>query len=832
MTQLGKLTVPVEAETSKFVREMARATAAMGKFAEAAEKSGRTGSRAQSDLSKALKGTATELNSVWSIAQRVTGVFQTLFDAANQGAQNAAAETFFRNAGHSLQEFRDATRGMISDAELMKKVNLAESMGISEGTFKTLSKVATAAALKTGQSFDFMFESIVKGTARSSRLLLDNLGIIVSASEANLHYAESLKSGADAQLYKGMTTKQLAENLSDYAKKVAFAAEVERQSLGTVEEMGRAHADAAERMAQVSASLQNMAEETKSALADIAFEWTKIFDRLVEVEESWLGKTFRILRDAATGVKLLLQGDLLSLFMLDDFSVEVDPKSAKSMKLYTEQLMDMHETLRTEFGFSQFDIADMLQLDPASEAFADLDKTVQAYVQTMRKLNKELHIFDMYEPPERIDPSQILKPKEERAGREAKMSYNEDVLREIMSRSAVFGGNVLGTPFGKFGEDTPGAVFDKANYQKVIDQENAEIMALLTAAIEKDNKVLEERSAGFAQSLTELENEALAAAYKLSEIARGKAGAQRITNPLGEALSGGGLGGFISLLSGGVSDAIGTAIGTATGGAIGAIIGFLIDLVGPILAGLDPVVKLLTSVSGAIGAVIKVGLEPLLHNLDPLSRAISLLGVALGRLVYAFVANGGVISGILNVLVTAIASVINGLSFLIMAISPFVEIIWSVAGFFEPLFTVLSEAVGTSTVKILDAGIALYNGVIQFVRHLGDDASTDKNESLLKDFGDLIGGRQRRELLRAMGLDVAEEGPPEFDEHSDAVRENTKAVRDLAREFRNLPSGYKIAGADFATSRGTPRPIISGRLEGAAADFVNQRAGDQYRWWR
>jgi len=68
---------------------------------------------------------------------------------------------------------------MIGRAELVRKAGLAQTMGISAKDFAELAKIAEAAAIRTGQSFDHMLESVVVGTARGSKMILDNLGIII-----------------------------------------------------------------------------------------------------------------------------------------------------------------------------------------------------------------------------------------------------------------------------------------------------------------------------------------------------------------------------------------------------------------------------------------------------------------------------------------------------------------------------------------------------------------------------------------------------------------------------------------------------------------------------
>ena len=58
-------------------------------------------------------------------------------------------------------------------------------------------EISRASARAFGESVGFMFDSIVKGIGRQSKLILDNLGIIVSAEDAYRKYAASIGKSKD-----------------------------------------------------------------------------------------------------------------------------------------------------------------------------------------------------------------------------------------------------------------------------------------------------------------------------------------------------------------------------------------------------------------------------------------------------------------------------------------------------------------------------------------------------------------------------------------------------------------------------------------------------------
>ena len=127
----------------------------------------------------------------------------------------AQTETVRRSFGNlakepdkMLQAMKKATAGTISEMELMQKFNEAALLGLPLERFDEMLNVARGAAQATGQSMDFMLNSIVTGLGRQSKLMLDNLGILVDVETANESYAESI----------GKTASQL----KDQEKKQAF----------------------------------------------------------------------------------------------------------------------------------------------------------------------------------------------------------------------------------------------------------------------------------------------------------------------------------------------------------------------------------------------------------------------------------------------------------------------------------------------------------------------------------------------------------------------------------------------------------------------------------
>lgn len=114
-----------------------------------------------------------------------------------------------------LQELRKATSGTVSDLNLMKRSVMASNFGIPIKDLGNLLAFAAKRAQDTGQSVDYLVDSIVLGIGRKSPLILDNLGISAIQLKAKL---------------KGVSDE--AATVGDVAKAVGEIASEEMQKTG------------------------------------------------------------------------------------------------------------------------------------------------------------------------------------------------------------------------------------------------------------------------------------------------------------------------------------------------------------------------------------------------------------------------------------------------------------------------------------------------------------------------------------------------------------------------------------------------------------------------
>ena len=141
-----------------------------------------------------------------------------------------------------LNGLRRATKGTVSDIELMKAAVKAKDFHIPLEDLGKYLAFAQLKAQQTGQSLDYMVDSIVTGLGRKSPMILDNLGL--SAAEIN----------------------EKTKETGDFMKGVA---QIVEENLAAA---GKTYISAADRAAQKTTNLANKQRELGEALLPIKEE--------------------------------------------------------------------------------------------------------------------------------------------------------------------------------------------------------------------------------------------------------------------------------------------------------------------------------------------------------------------------------------------------------------------------------------------------------------------------------------------------------------------------------------------------------------------------------
>ncbi|WP_028897844.1 2-oxoacid:ferredoxin oxidoreductase subunit delta [Prevotella sp. HUN102] len=146
-----------------------------------------------------------------------------------------------------LQELREATKGTVNDVELMKAAVKAKDFRIPLEDLGKYLSFAQLKAQQTGQSLDYMVDSIVTGLGRQSPQILDNLGI--SAAEI----------------------KEQTKQTGDFMKAVAGIVE------NNLAKAGETYISAADRAERRTVELENAQRKLGEALLPLKEQFADVF---------------------------------------------------------------------------------------------------------------------------------------------------------------------------------------------------------------------------------------------------------------------------------------------------------------------------------------------------------------------------------------------------------------------------------------------------------------------------------------------------------------------------------------------------------------------------
>lgn len=182
------------------------------------------------NMTRSFTGYAAGLMSIGAVAGKL---HETVTEAVQLAKSAEGVRMAFNrlNDPSILDGLRQATHGTVTDVELMKAAVKFNDFRLPLDELGTMLAFAQQKAKDTGQSVDYMVDSIVTGLGRKSLMILDNLGL--SASEIKERMGET-----------GDMTKAVGDIIREQMSKAG----------GYVE-------TAADRAAQANVSLQNKMEE-------------------------------------------------------------------------------------------------------------------------------------------------------------------------------------------------------------------------------------------------------------------------------------------------------------------------------------------------------------------------------------------------------------------------------------------------------------------------------------------------------------------------------------------------------------------------------------------
>lgn len=153
--------------------------------------------------------------------------------------------------GQIMEDTQKATRGMVSNLQILKSGALMSSFGIPIENLAENMGIIQKLAVRTGQDTQYMFDSLARGVSRLSPAILDNLGLQIKLNDAYATYAAQMNKSVDS--------------MDAFEKKQAVLAEVMRQATDLTENIDPAASYQA-RLDRLSATIDNWWNHLKGSI--------------------------------------------------------------------------------------------------------------------------------------------------------------------------------------------------------------------------------------------------------------------------------------------------------------------------------------------------------------------------------------------------------------------------------------------------------------------------------------------------------------------------------------------------------------------------------------
>jgi len=224
-------------------------------------------------------------NMMTKAAGAVASLGLEMADTIKQGIELARQGEGVRNAFERLNRpdlldnLKEATHGTVSELELMKAAVKFDDFKLPVEQLGTLLAFAQKKAKDTGQSVDYMVDSIVTGLGRKSLMILDNLGL--SAAQVKERMKES-----------GDMTKAVADIIKEQ-----------------MAEAGEYVETAADRAARAAADATNQMERLGREAQPFAEEWANVWNELKIGGMSVLTTVLGPIADSIRSIREILSGE-------------------------------------------------------------------------------------------------------------------------------------------------------------------------------------------------------------------------------------------------------------------------------------------------------------------------------------------------------------------------------------------------------------------------------------------------------------------------------------------------------------------------------------------
>lgn len=186
------------------------------------------------------------------------------------------------NAERSLATLRTATRGLVSDADLLQAANKGSLLGLQDMgiKFDEVARVATTLGRAMGQDAAKSVDDLTTALSRMSPQILDNLGIKVDLTAATAAYAQAIGKSVEA--------------LTEEERKRAFATAAMEAARAKAAQLGDVQLTVLEQTSRITTALGDMAAQavsTGNQSVTLAGQLGQVADALLRIRNAKPGES-------------------------------------------------------------------------------------------------------------------------------------------------------------------------------------------------------------------------------------------------------------------------------------------------------------------------------------------------------------------------------------------------------------------------------------------------------------------------------------------------------------------------------------------------------------
>lgn len=218
--------------------------------------------KSAADSMDGLKKTVQAVATAWAALKMAQAVVDWAKEGAaiqrQESALNNLAQSYGTTGGAIISAMQTTSDFTIDKMTAMGAANKAMILGVAQSPaeFERLTRVAVGLGRAMGQDATKSIDDFVVAAGRQSKMIADNLGLMVGAEEANTRYAKKLGISAGA--------------LTDTQKKQAFLNLMLEQGEEKLARLGPQVVDTAGKFEQLDVALKDASDGFKSILADYA----------------------------------------------------------------------------------------------------------------------------------------------------------------------------------------------------------------------------------------------------------------------------------------------------------------------------------------------------------------------------------------------------------------------------------------------------------------------------------------------------------------------------------------------------------------------------------